>query len=214
MKNMNRDLHKRVINGTALTMAAVLLSGQVVFAQENRVNTEPPVSEVSVEVLSSEDMQNTLEEQGDSFMTMIRKDFKKIDKQKKAEAAAEEEARRIAEEQERIRQEQETLLAALIQCEAGNQSYTGKVAVGAVVMNRVKSHFEGASSIRDVIYASHQFTPVSNGTLSSALASGPWESCREAARAAMSGYDPTGGCKYFRTVNGHAGLVIGAHVFY
>ena len=56
----------------------------------------------------------------------------------------------------------EMLLAALIQCEAGNQPYEGLVAVGAVVVNRVNS---GAypNSIAGVIYASGQFTPTKSG---------------------------------------------------
>ena len=51
-----------------------------------------------------------------------------------------------------------TLLAALIQCEAGSESYEGQLAVGAVVMNRVRS---GAypGSIYGVIYESGQVTP-------------------------------------------------------
>ena len=54
------------------------------------------------------------------------------------------------------------LLAALIQCEAGGESYEGQLAVGAVVMNRVRS---GAypNTIHGVIYASGQFTPAQSG---------------------------------------------------
>lgn len=51
-----------------------------------------------------------------------------------------------------------TLLAAIIQCEAGNEIYEGQVAVGAVVMNRVRSG-SYPSSIYEVIYQSGQFPP-------------------------------------------------------
>lgn len=51
------------------------------------------------------------------------------------------------------------MLAAIIECEAGNQSYEGKLAVGSVVVNRVNSP-RFANSISGVIYASGQFTPV------------------------------------------------------
>ena len=54
------------------------------------------------------------------------------------------------------------LLAGLIYCEAGNQSWDGKVAVGAVVLNRVASG-SFASTIKGVIYESGQFSPAGSG---------------------------------------------------
>ena len=72
-----------------------------------------------------------------------------------------------------------TLLGALIYCEAGNQSYEGMVAVGAVVMNRVYSS-SFPNSISEVIYQSGQFTPAYSGALSSALASGVPSTCYQA----------------------------------
>lgn len=106
------------------------------------------------------------------------------------------------------------LLAALIQCEAGGESYEGKVAVGAVVMNRVRSS-RYPNTIGDVIYAPGQFTPAGNGKVASILANGPRESCIQAAQEAINGVDNTGGALSFRTAkSGHAGLVIGNHVFY
>ena len=68
------------------------------------------------------------------------------------------------------RQEYE-LLAALIQCEAGGESYIGQVAVGNVVMNRVESA-NHPDTISEVIYAAGQFSPVRNGSLSRTLSSG------------------------------------------
>ncbi|MDD3796127.1 MAG: cell wall hydrolase [Lachnospiraceae bacterium] len=104
------------------------------------------------------------------------------------------------------------LLAAIIYCEAGNQSYEGMVAVGAVVMNRVaSSSFPG--SISEVIYQSGQFTPASSGALSSALSGGVPSSCYDAASAALSGENPVGGALYFNTGSGQ-GIQIGAHQFY
>lgn len=107
-----------------------------------------------------------------------------------------------------------TLLAAIIQCEAGSECYEGKVAVGAVVLNRVRSS-SYPNSISGVIYQSGQFGPASNGSLARVLASGNISSsCRQAAADALAGSDPTGGKKSFHRVNGAAGLVIGNHVFY
>jgi len=105
------------------------------------------------------------------------------------------------------------LLAALIQAEAGNQPYEGKVAVGAVVMNRVRS---GRGSIAEVIYAPGQFGPASNGTLDRYLA-GPSASCMQAAQEAIGGYTNIGNYTRFRRANvdmGPNSIVIGAHVFY
>lgn len=107
-----------------------------------------------------------------------------------------------------------TLLAALIQCEAGNECYEGQLAVGAVVMNRVKS---GAypNSISGVIYQSGQFPPAGKGTVAAIAANGPKASCIQAAQAAISGMDNTGGTvRFCRASSGQAGVVIGNHVFY
>ena len=104
-------------------------------------------------------------------------------------------------------------LAALIYCEAGNQSYEGKVAVGAVVMNRVKSP-RYPNTIEGVIRASGQFTPVRSGKVDRVYASGVPEECILAAQEALAGVSPVGDATHFRRNNGREGQVIGAHVFY
>ena len=110
--------------------------------------------------------------------------------------------------------DEETLLAALVQCEAGGQGVQCMTAVGAVVVNRVRSG-SYPSSIYNVIYQRGQFGPASSGRLESRLASGVSSSARQAARAALSGSDPTGGAKSFKLASsGHAGVVIGPIVFY
>lgn len=107
-----------------------------------------------------------------------------------------------------------TLLAAIIQCEAGNECYEGQVAVGAVVMNRVRSG-SYPSTIYDVIYQPSQFPPAAAGSVASIAASGPKASCLQAAQEALNGTDNTGGATHFRRASsGHAGVVIGNHVFY
>lgn len=107
-----------------------------------------------------------------------------------------------------------TLLGALIQCEAGGTSYEGMVAVGAVVMNRVRSGgYPG--SISGVIYQAGQFTPALNGGVASVLASGVRSSCLQAARDAINGTDNTNGALSFRSASsGASGTVIGANVFF
>ena len=106
-----------------------------------------------------------------------------------------------------------TLLAALIQAEAGNQPYEGQVGVGAVAMNRVRS---GAypNSIQAVISAPGQFGPVASGRVSAILAAGPKASCMQAAQAALNGETTVGTLTHFRRAGGIDGLVIGNHVFY
>jgi len=107
-----------------------------------------------------------------------------------------------------------TLLAALIQCEAGRESYEGKLAVGAVVMNRVRSgSYPG--SISGVINAPSQFPPATNGKVAAVIANGPSASCVEAAQAAIDGATNVGGATHFRAASsGQAGVVIGNHVFW
>ena len=104
------------------------------------------------------------------------------------------------------------LMAAIIYCEAGNQSYEGQVAVGAVVMNRVNSS-SFPNTISEVIYQSGQFTPASSGSLASALANGVPSTCYDAASAAMAGENPVGSALYFNGGSG-SGMQIGDHQFY
>ena len=107
----------------------------------------------------------------------------------------------------------EVLLGALIQCEAGNQPYEAQVAVGAVVMNRVRSSAY-PSTIYDVIYASGQFTPAGNGKVDRVIANGVMPICLQAAQEALSGYSNVGGATHFRRVGYHDGIVIGVQVFW
>lgn len=106
---------------------------------------------------------------------------------------------------------EQELLAALIFCEAGNQPYDGQVAVGAVVMNRVRSG-SFPDTITDVIYQSGQFTPAMTGWLDSVLASdGYTDSAMQAAADALAGSNPIGDCLYFST--GGGGSQLGDHYF-
>ena len=74
-----------------------------------------------------------------------------------------------------------TLLAAIIQCEAGNEVYEGQLAVGAVVMNRVRSGGY-PSTVHDVIYQKSQFPPAGAGSVANVAAKGPKQSCLQAAQ--------------------------------
>lgn len=108
------------------------------------------------------------------------------------------------------------LLANLIYCEAGGESYAGQVAVGAVVMNRVLSSVY-PDTVVGVIYQNKQFSPVASGRLALALSNDrATDSCYRAADEAMKGITNVENCLYFRTpVDGvNAKYVIGGHIFY
>lgn len=84
------------------------------------------------------------------------------------------------------------LLAKCIYAEARGEPYTGKVAVGAVVLNRVKSS-KFPNTISGVIYQPWAFTCVNDGQINLE----PNDECLRAARDAMNGWDPTYGCLYY-----------------
>ncbi len=107
-----------------------------------------------------------------------------------------------------------TLLAALIQSEAGYEIYEGQVAVGNVVMNRLRTGRFG-NSLYSVIYAKGQFSPAGSGRVAQICAQGPKASCIQAAQDAMAGNSVVGAATRFRPVSsGYQGLVIGNHVFW
>lgn len=84
------------------------------------------------------------------------------------------------------------LLARLINGEARGETYTGQVAVGAVVLNRVKSS-SFPNTIAGVIYQNGAFTAVTDGQIHATVT----QSCYNAARDALNGWDPTGGAIYY-----------------
>ena len=159
------------------------------------------------------------------------KTLAQIEEEQRAAAQAAEEARK-AEEEAAVAQAQQqaleaqasqqavtaatsgeqALLAALIFCEAGGEPYEGQVAVGAVVMNRVRSGIF-PNSITEVIYQSGQFGPAITGKLDAVLADGrTTASCYQAAADALAGANPIGEALYFG--NGDYGQLIGNHWFH
>jgi spore germination cell wall hydrolase CwlJ-like protein len=105
------------------------------------------------------------------------------------------------------------LLAAIIQCEAESEPYEGKIAVGNVVLNRVKSS-RFPNTITGVIYAPKQFSPVASGRLAYRLEAGVNDECIRAATEVLNGKHITNAL-FFRRNNGSiSGTVIGNHVFY
>lgn len=105
------------------------------------------------------------------------------------------------------------MLAAIIQCEAGGESYKGQVAVGAVVVNRVKSG-RYPNSVESVIKQKSQFSPVRSGSFARVLKKGARSSCYKAAKAALSGESPVGNAKSFRAGHSKKGTQIGNQYFF
>ena len=90
------------------------------------------------------------------------------------------------------------LMARAINGEARGEPYEGQVAVGAVILNRVKdSRFP--NSISGVIYQPGAFTAVSDGQSNAAISEG--STVYKAAQDAINGWDPTSGCVYYFNPN-------------
>ncbi len=109
------------------------------------------------------------------------------------------------------------LLARLIHAEARGESYSGQVAVGAVVLNRVKSA-SFPNTISAVIYQPYAFTCVNDGQINLA----PNASAMSAAKDAMNGWDPSYGSLYYYNPSTATSkwifsrktvVTIGSHVF-
>ncbi len=84
------------------------------------------------------------------------------------------------------------LLARLISAEARGEPYSGQVAVGAVVLNRIK-HPSFPNTLSGVIYQNGAFTCITDGQFNQPVA----ESAYRAARDALNGVDPSGGAIYY-----------------
>ncbi len=109
------------------------------------------------------------------------------------------------------------LLARTIYAEGRGEPYTGQVAIGAVVLNRVKSS-AFPNTVSGVVYQKHAFTAVSDGQINLT----PDDTAMRAARDAMNGWDPTGGALYYYNpavatsawiFDRQTVTVIGRHVF-
>lgn len=84
------------------------------------------------------------------------------------------------------------LLARIIRAEAEAEPYTGQVAVGSVILNRVQNP-KFPKTIAGVVYQPKAFESVSNGQVNTP----PSVSARKAAQAAIGGWDPSGGALFF-----------------
>ena len=106
------------------------------------------------------------------------------------------------------------LLAALIECEAGHSDYEALLAVGAVVVNRMK-HANYPNTVTGVIYQSGQFPPATDGKMDRILERGVKPLCITAATDALNGKSNVKDCISFRSASsGRPGVIIGDNVFF
>lgn len=109
------------------------------------------------------------------------------------------------------RNDEATILGALVQVESGAESYECKLAVASVVMNRVKSG-RYPNTISDVVYQRGQF---STARIAGIISKGVMQSCMDAANEAISGVDNTDGAIGFGYASsGREGVVYGKQVFF
>ena len=188
---------------------AVLAAGFTSHA----ASIQPEVKIVDTKNEKESDQQSTVMQTVSTSLAETAAESVEAQQQKIAEdiERKEQEAKEKAEREAAMRQNQ-ALLAAIIYCEAGNQPYEGQIAVGAVIMNRVKSSAY-PNTIEGVIYQSGQFGPAATGWLDQVRNSGSYtQSCMQAAVDALNGVNPIGGCLYFD--QGGCGTKISAHYFH
>ena len=229
-------MYTAMMSTVMLTGFASSTEAQEQSAVESEVSTEPSDQEETLDETQSAEGAGTdwcvSKEVIDVQSGMIENVKIAAVEAKIAYEAKLEEERRAAEEAERIAREkaeaeaaaaaqaeaaaaqqaEKELLASLIFCEAGNQPYEGQVAVGAVVMNRIKRS-SYPDTMEEVIYQSGQFSPAMSGWLDRVRANqGYTEAAMQAAEDALAGSNPIGDCLYF-SVGGY-GTRIGDHLFH
>lgn len=212
---MRIQKRKSMVFVTVITTTFLIAIGSVSLAADQTGEKENPDSKQYIEALAKGKCVCTIPAVvTDHTKTAVRQ--AKIEYEEKVEQERKLEEERVKAQTEeavvQVNPSDQELLAALIFCEAGNQTYEGQVAVGAVVMNRVQSEVY-PNSISEVIYQSGQFTPAMTGWLDSVLASGGYtESAMQAAADALAGSNPIGDMLYFDC--GGYGYQIGDHYFH
>lgn len=184
------------------------VSGLVSQTANNLNATANQISEAEAEALAYEQKLKEQEEELSALRAKLAEELRM------AELAAQSSWRDISEVS--FAEGDRYLLANLIYCEAGAEPYSGQVAVGSVVINRVLSSVY-PDTVTGVIYQSGQFSPVASGRLALALAEGrATGSCYQAADEVMGGTTNVSNCVYFRTpVDGiEPRYRIGGHIFY
>lgn len=151
---------------------------EVTANQEQEIKTEEVTANQAQEIKAEEVTVNKDKEVKTEEISLDKKDTAKV----------------VKKVTEKYTKAELRLLSALIYCEAQGESYNGKLAVGIVVLNRVRSD-RYPDTLKNVIYQKYQFSPTTNGTLKKALAeydkgrftSSSEKDCIKAAKAALNG---------------------------
>jgi spore germination cell wall hydrolase CwlJ-like protein len=158
-------------------------TSQVIKEDTNQVVNDDTI-QVIKEDANQEVNEETNKEVNDDTNQVVKEETKQV----------KEETKQVKEVTNKYTKAELRLLSALIYCEAQGESYNGKLAVGIVVMNRVRSD-RYPDTLKNVIYQKYQFSPATNGTLKKALAeydkgkftSSSEKECIKAAKDALNG---------------------------
>jgi spore germination cell wall hydrolase CwlJ-like protein len=167
---------------------------QVTTSQEPEIKTEEIIANQAQEIKAEVVTANQEQEIKTEEVTIIKEEVKEEVKTEEKSLNKKETAKVVKEVKEKYTKAELRLLSALIYCEAQGESYNGKLAVGIVVLNRVRSN-RYPDTVKNVIYQKYQFSPTTNGTLKKALAeydkgrftSSSEKDCIKAAKAALNG---------------------------
>lgn len=186
---------KKMFSIVLMTILCFNIVTESVFADD--VNRENIGNEASMTETYAEDTQiheesKLAEESNNSLAKILRSSLTFESYKKKTTIVAATKTSQMA--RKTYNEKDLRLLSSIIYCEAGGESYAGKLAVGIVVMNR-KSSKQFPNTIKGVIYQKNQFGPVRNGALKKALkrydagkfTSKQEKQCIKAAKAAMDG---------------------------
>ena len=207
-KRMFLAMYTAMMSAVMLTGFASSTEAQEQSAVEAEVSTEPSDQEETLDEIAAVEAKIAYEAKLEEERRAAEEAERIAREKAEAEAAAAAQAEAAAAQQAAEKE----LLASLIFCEAGNQPYEGQVAVGAVVMNRIKSS-SYPDTMEEVIYQSGQFSPAMSGWLDRVRANqGYTEAAMQAAEDALAGSNPIGDCLYF-SVGGY-GTRIGDHLFH
>lgn len=205
------------------TMIAILFINccNLAKAEEAATNTTETAKTEQTEANASTEENNTTDASANADSST---------KSKKTEKKAAKKTKKAGKEKPAYSKKELRYMAAIIYCEAGNQSYAGKLAVGIVVKNRMESS-KFPNTIKGVLYQKYQFTPARNGALSKALkiydkngfkTKNYYRDCLKAAKEALSGVKTVKvngkeknmkGYHYFSRYVSGCRLKIGSHMF-
>lgn len=186
-----------------LILTVIMISGfcnkPVSASANDESNTVPAVETTAVTEEGTQTVENTevsseVSDLVENTEETVKKDTTKTEVKKEATKTTKKTTAKKTTKKASYTKSELRLMASIINCEAGAESYQGKLAVGIVVMNRVASK-SFPNTVKKVIYQKYQFSPVRNGSLNKRLKqydagktnSKQWKDCISAAKKALNG---------------------------